>query len=155
MKVTKVSFRAAKERDITTLMKHMKDFHEFDHVEPFDDESAQAAMKKVVCDRTLGRVWLIEHSQETVVVGYIVMTLAYRLEYRGYYAFLDELFICDRWRNQGIGTSALAFLTRACTELGVRKLQLEVKVDNPAATALYKKAGFIKQERNLFLQDFG
>lgn len=145
-----IHFREAQLADLTILMQYMREFHDFDHREPFDEIPARAAMEKVVSDKTIGRVWLIQQAEE--VVGYSVLTLAYRLEYRGYYAFLDELYIRADKRGQGIGTQAMQFLQQACKQLNATVLQLEVKQDNPQAAALYRKLGFEQQKRLLLTQ---
>jgi len=142
-----INFREAQRTDLAILMQYMREFHDFDHSERFDEVPARAAMEKVVLDKTVGRVWLIQQADE--VVGYSVLTLAYRLEYRGYYAFLDELYVRADKRGQGIGTQAIQFLQQACKQLDVTVLQLEVKQDNPQAASLYRKAGFEQQARHL------
>lgn len=142
-----IHFREAQLADLTILMQYMREFHDFDHREPFDEIPARVAMEKVVSDKTIGRVWLIQQAEE--VVGYSVLTLAYRLEYRGYYAFLDELYIRADKRQQGIGTQAMQFLQQACKQLNATVLQLEVKQNNPKAAALYEKLGFEQQERHI------
>ncbi|MEO0769583.1 MAG: GNAT family N-acetyltransferase [Cyanobacteria bacterium J06649_4] len=145
-----VHFVLATLADLETLMTYMEAFHDFDHAEPFDRLPAQAAMEKVVADKSVGRVWLIHKDEQAV--GYMVLTLGYRLEYRGYYAFLDELYLREDKRGQGIGSKALAFLSEACKELGVSCLQLEVKADNSAAKTLYERSGFAAQTRTVFLR---
>lgn len=145
-------FKLADLNDLPVLMKYMQAFHEFDHVEAFDTNQAQKAMAKILTDKAVGRVWLIQQKTETI--GYSVLTLAYRLEYRGYYGFLDELFIRDDKRGQGAGTQALSFLQSACEQLKVNKLQLEVKQDNPRAVALYTRAGFESQSRDVLVKEF-
>jgi len=153
-------FCLATSANLATLMQYMREFHEFDHTEPFDEETAAAAMEKVVTDKNIGRVWLIQqsnaheqaHEQTQKTVGYMVITFSYRLEYRGYYAFLDELYLRAESRGQGLGTQALNFLKAECQRLGVKVLQLEVKQDNPQAAALYNKVGFIPQLRTVFTQ---
>lgn len=151
-----ISFHRATATDLPTLMQLMKAFHDFDHAQPFDTNPARAAMETVVTNDPLGRAWLIEQSQEQAkeIVGYMVLTLAYRLEYRGYYAFLDELYICEDKRGRGIGTLAMQFLLEACQKLEVKKLQLEVKQDNPQASSLYTKVGLTPQSRKIFTQSF-
>ncbi|MGB3786415.1 MAG: GNAT family N-acetyltransferase [Phormidesmis sp.] len=145
-----VCFQLAQLADINILMRYMREFHEFDHNGPFDETPAQAAMEKVVADKAVGRVWLIQEGEETI--GYMVLTLSYRLEYRGYYAFLDELYIREDMRSQGIGSAAIAFLEQSCQDLNAVVLQLEVKSNNPAAAALYEKLGFECQDREVFLK---
>ena len=97
-----ISFKKAELSDLPVLMRFMQEFHEFDHTEPFDDVPAKKAMVKVISDERIGLVWLIKSSGENV--GYIVLTLHYRLESRGTCANLDELFINEANRGQGIGS---------------------------------------------------
>ena len=144
-----VSFERAELADLPTLMRFMQDFHEFDHTTPFDNEPAQIAMETVVANESVGRVWLIRYQDENI--GYIVLTLHYRLESRGTSASMDELFIREENRGMGIGRQAMDFLKNACRKLGVATIQLEVKNDNPEAAALYIKAGFEKLDRAFML----
>ena len=148
-----ICFQLAQADNLNFLMHCMREFHNFDHTEPFDEVPARAAMEKVATDKALGRVWLIQQAEESI--GYIVLTLAYRLEYRGYYAFLDELYVRADKRGQGIGTKAIEFLKQTCQSLGVQTIQLEVKQINSKASALYQKAGFKQQARQVLTQRIG
>ena len=144
-----VSFERAESADLPTLMRFMQDFHEFDHTTPFDSEPARNSMETIVANESVGRVWLIKIQDENI--GYIVLTLHYRLESRGISASMDELFIREENRGMGIGRLAMNFLKDTCRELGVVTIQLEVKNDNPEAAALYEKAGFEKLDRAFML----
>jgi len=146
-----ISFKKAELSDLPVLMRFMQEFHEFDHTEPFDDVPAKKAMVKVISDERIGLVWLIKSSGENV--GYIVLTLHYRLESRGTCANLDELFINEANRGQGIGRIAMEFLEDTCKERGVAAMQLEVKKDNPEAASLYEKVGFEILDRDFMLKD--
>lgn len=145
-----IHFQLAQLADIDILMRFMKEFYKFDRSDAFDEISAQAAMEKVVADKAVGRVWLIQTDTETI--GYMVLTLSYRLEYRGYYAFLDELYIREEMRSQGIGTKALSFLEQSCQALDVIVLQLEAKSNNVDAVNLYENLGFERQDREILLK---
>ena len=110
------------------------------------------AMEKVISDERIGLVWLIKSSGEDV--GYIVLTLHYRLESRGTCANLDELFISEANRGQGIGRNSNGRFSRTtCKERGVAAMQLEVKKDNPEAASLYEKVGFGILDRDFMLKD--
>ncbi|MGB3545916.1 MAG: GNAT family N-acetyltransferase [Saprospiraceae bacterium] len=151
MAIDEINFREARVADLDILIKYMEEFHDFDHTEPFDRTPARSAMETVVANEKIGRVWLIQKAK--VVVGYIVLTLGYRLEYRGYYAFLDELYVRVDERGQGIGTKAIRFLEEACQQIGVSVIQLEVKQDNPGASALYERVGFDQQARHILTKE--
>lgn len=144
-----VSFERAESADLPTLMRFMQEFHEFDHTTPFDNEPARNSMETIVANESVGRVWLIKIQDENI--GYIVLTLHYRLESRGISASIDELFIREESRGMGIGRLAMNFLKDTCRELGVVTIQLEVKNDNPEAAALYEKVGFEKLDRAFML----
>ena len=148
-----ISFKKAEPSDLASLMRFMQEFHEFDHIEPFDEAPAKRAMEKVISDERVGLVWLIKSFGEDV--GYIVLTLHYRLESRGTCANLDELFINEENRGRGIGRKAMDFLEKACQERGIATIQLEVKKDNPEAASLYEKVGFEKLDRDFMLKDIG
>ena len=144
-----VSFKRADIADLPTLMRFMQDFHEFDHTTPFDNAQARIAMETVVANESIGRVWLIRYQDENI--GYIVLTLHYRLESRGLSASMDELFIREENRGMGIGRLTMDFLKNTCREFGVATIQLEVKNENPEAAGLYEKAGFEKLDRAFML----
>ncbi|MDJ0779153.1 MAG: GNAT family N-acetyltransferase [Gammaproteobacteria bacterium] len=146
-----MTFKKAEPSDLPVLMRLMQEFHEFDHTEPFDEAPAKMAMENVMSDERVGLVWLIRSSGEDV--GYIVLTLHYRLESRGTCANLDELFINEANRGQGIGSKAMEFLENTCRDHGVAVMQLEVKKDNPEAASLYEKAGFEILDRDFMLKN--
>jgi ribosomal protein S18 acetylase RimI-like enzyme len=64
------------------------------------------------------------------------------MEYGGLTAVVDDFYVRPEARGEGHGTAALAAVRRACAELGVRALRVEVGVDNLAAQAVYRSAGF-------------
>jgi diamine N-acetyltransferase len=98
-------------------------------------------------DESLGHVWLISYEGEAV--GSLVLTLGYSLEYGGRDAFIDEVYIRESHRGQGIGQHALTFAENVCRSLGVRALHLEVERENTTAHGLYRKAGFVDHDRYL------
>jgi GNAT superfamily N-acetyltransferase len=77
------------------------------------------------------------------------MTMWYSLEFKGKCAFIDELFIREGYRGKGIGTRALAFLKENARVMGVKALRLEVERKNADALQLYRKAGFVIENRDL------
>ena len=140
------TFRVATDADIEVLVQLMREYYEFDHL-PFDEQVARMALAKFVADESLGRVWLISH--EETVIGYLVLTLGYSLEYGGRDAFIDEVYIRASHRGRGIGQSALILAEDVCRSLGVRALHLEVERANTNAQGLYRKAGFVEHDRYL------
>ncbi len=141
-----ISFQAATQEDIPLLLQFMQEYYEFDQ-HPYQAAPAQTALERLICDPNLGRVWLICADSEAV--GYGVLTLGYSLEYLGRDAFVDELYIREAYRRQGIGQQTFQFLEEVCRTLGVQALHLEVEHHNTSAQAFYRKIGFYDQERYL------
>jgi GNAT superfamily N-acetyltransferase len=88
-----------------------------------------------------GRILLVQH-RDAEIVGYAVLAFGFSLEFGGRDAFLDELFIMEPFRGQGIGTAALTAVCAWARHDGLCALHLEVERDNKAAKALYTQSGF-------------
>ena len=87
-----------------------------------------------------GYGWLIRVND--VPVGVVIVSLGFSVEYGGYDAFIDELYIAPPFRRRGLATRALKFAERFCRERDVTTVHLEVARGNRAANAVYRRAGF-------------
>ncbi len=140
------TFRIAEIADTEILVEFIREYYEFDG-HPFDESSLRIALAKILNNDSLGRVWLIQHESEAI--GYIVLTFGYSLEYQGRDAFIDEFYIRESYRGQGIGMKTMQFLESVCPALEIQALHLEVERKNTAAQNFYRKMGFKAQERYL------
>ena len=138
--------RIATSDDLTLLVDFMRQFYAIDNY-PFDAPIARQVIQQIVEDGSLGRVWLIDYAG--AAIGYVVLTFGFSLEYRGRDAFIDELFLLDAYRGQGLGTQILQFVLDACPALGIHALHLEVEHSNVAGQRLYRKHGFTGHDRHL------
>jgi len=78
----------------------------------------------------------IEYIMEDKSIGYLEYSLIYdRME-------IDNFFVLDEYRNQGIGTKLLAHLVSLAINYRVINITLEVRISNHIAINLYKKFGF-------------
>lgn len=114
---------------------------------PFDLAQRRAIFDRFVRDSTYGKAWLIAVGER--FVGYVVLTVSFSFEYRGYDAFIDELYIEKEHRGQGIGRRAMEFVEGAAGELGVNAIHLEVTDGNDPAIGLYRRVGYAGNERFL------
>ena len=144
-----IQYRRAMIADLTVLLELVQEFHENENL-PFDQTIERDVLTHFLTDESLGQAWLI---QQEDVIGYIVLTLGYSLEYRGQDAFIDELYLRPQHRGQGIGTQTLAFAEDACRVLGVQALHLEVDFNNPKAQRLYHKVGYQRHDRFLMTKN--
>jgi ribosomal protein S18 acetylase RimI-like enzyme len=114
---------------------------------PFDDSRRRAIFDHFVRDNTYGQAWLILEDQQAI--GYVVLTVSFSFEYRGYDAFIDELYIAEERRGRGIGRQAMQFAEVAARQRGVNAMHLEVSRDNVSALELYRRAGYVDHGRFL------
>ncbi|MBZ5704614.1 MAG: GNAT family N-acetyltransferase [Acidobacteriia bacterium] len=140
------TLRLAAESDADLLLEFMREYYAFDG-HHFDLSKARAALLGLLRDPSLGRVWLISTGQE--VAGYVVLTLGYSLEFLGRDAFLDEFYLRENHRGQGLGRKVLELVEEAARSLHVRALHLEAVRRNQAAQHFYRKLGFKDREHYL------
>lgn len=137
-----IQFRVAQESDVSILLDLIREFYAYDR-HPYDEQRTPEALRRIVRDRSLGCVWLIKSEHETV--GYVVLTLGYSLEYYGRDAFIDEIYIREAYRGQGVGSRAMHFVEAEARKLDVQALHLEVERGNEQAYAFYLKHAFEEQ----------
>ncbi|HEY9606955.1 MAG TPA: GNAT family N-acetyltransferase [Allocoleopsis sp.] len=142
----KISFKLAKPSDAEIIMEFIQEFYEYDR-HPFDDRTVYTALIRLLNDESLGRVWVIQDASDAI--GYIVLTFAYSLEYRGRDAFIDEFYIRESHRRQGVGRKTIQFVEGVCPSLGIQALHIEVERNNTAAQRFYRKVEFEDQDSYL------
>ncbi|MBD2451264.1 GNAT family N-acetyltransferase [Nostoc sp. FACHB-152] len=141
-----INYRKAALCDLTLVLELVEEFHKTESL-PFDQHSDRDVLIQFLSNDFFGQTWLIMQADE--VIGYIVLTLGYSLEYKGRDAFIDEFYLRPKYRGQGIGTQTLMFAEEICHSLGVQALHLEVDFENPKAQRLYHRIGYQKHERFL------
>ncbi len=143
-----VRFELAKPEHADIVLGMMRGLEEADpEPAPFDEVSRRAIFDRFVRDNTYGKAWLIVCDEK--YVGYVVLTVSFSFEYRGYDAFIDELYISKEYRRQGIGRLAMEFVEVAAAELGVNAIHLEVTHGNDPAIGLYRRVGYTGNHRHL------
>lgn len=131
-------------KDADGLMPFMRAYHEFDGITATDPERLEA-VRPLLEEGTFGRIWFIETTSR--VVGYIALCFGYSIEFGGRDAFVDELFIEEASRGQGLGRMALEAVKEEARLLGVKALHLEVAHTNTVAKRFYSGVGFVARER--------
>ena len=101
---------------------------------------AEAALRQLLVDPTLGEAWVIETGND--ISGYVVITWGFSLEFHGRDAFVDELYIVPAHRGQGIGQRAIEHAAARCRAQGIGAVHLEVEPSNERARSLYGRSGF-------------
>ena len=136
-------FRPATTADEPALLELMREFYQEGRI-PFEERAARTALRGVLADPAHGRALLIE--VEGAVAGYLAICFGWSLEFHGRDAFLDELYVRERFRGRGIGTRALEVAAEVCRTSGVRALHLEVERSNTRAQSVYRRTGFADRD---------
>jgi diamine N-acetyltransferase len=141
-----IVFKRASVADIDALLPLLADFYVHEEL-TYDESLARQALLGLLKNEMYGQVFLIE--VRGTMAGYAVLTFGYSLEFGGVDAFVDELYLCEAYRQQGIGKAALDFLAQTCAALDIRALHLEVERANKRAQAVYHQFGFVDHDRYL------
>ena len=140
------SFRLAAENDTDVLLTMMRKYYSFDG-HAFEPNRARVALLAFLREPSFGRAWFI--CDDSIPVGYIVLTLGYSLEYLGRDAFIDEFYLSESHRGKGWGKQALAFVEDQARNLEVRSIHLEVVRQNTGAKEVYRKSGYADHDHYL------
>jgi ribosomal protein S18 acetylase RimI-like enzyme len=138
--------RLAQPADLEAVLALHRDFFAEDGY-PLREEESRANLALLLKDPNLGRVFVIEDSGS--VVGYLILTFGFNLEFGGRNALVDELYVAPGHRSRGLGSQALAAAEELCHELGIRAIHLVVERYKEDAQALYRRVGFVAYERDV------
>lgn len=122
------------------------ELHRHEHL-PVPGKEVEAAIQALLADDRLGCVMVAEDSGHAL--GYTVLGFGYSLEFHGRDAFVDELYVAETARGNGIGSLLLDAAEMACRARGIKAMHLESGHGNPRATGLYERRGFKAHERHL------
>lgn len=139
----KATYRLAGADDAALILPMMSRFYAIDGY-PMDESRSRKLLTEFVSNPVLGNIWIIETDQP---VGYVILTLVFSFEFGGRIAFIDELYLNQECRGQGIGRQTIGFIMEKAREMDVKMLYLEVEHHNVLAQKLYLSAGFETHHR--------
>ena len=74
-------------------------------------------------------------------VGYCVTMKTYSVEAGGITIWIDELFVLEEYRSKGLGRELFKYIEEN-GDKKLRRIRLEVELENGRAISLYQKMGF-------------
>ncbi len=144
----------AEKGDEADLLATMRAFYAEDHL-VFDAQAAADAVRTLMEQPALGQIFLLKAAGAKTAAtgerlrGYLVVTWGYSLEFRGRFVLLDELYLVPSMRGQGWARCGIQFVETWAREGGAAAVRLEVNHANKYAKALYGRAGFSDDRRDL------
>ncbi|OKH37115.1 GNAT family N-acetyltransferase [[Phormidium ambiguum] IAM M-71] len=139
-----VTFKTASNDDRYLLLSLTKEFYQIEHL-TYNVEVLNKCFDEIFTNDNLATIWIIYIEREPA--GYVVLTFGYSLEFHGRDALIDEFYIRESYRSQGIGKQTLEFVLTTCQTLGIKAVHLEVSHENNRAKTIYQKAGFVAHDR--------
>lgn len=106
MRQIEFDFRLAQFIDIDSLMELAQEFYQFENI--VFDENVVNAFTSLLSDEQLGLIWLICDRDRPI--GYVALTFFFSMEYHGRCGLVDELYIREDYRGQGIGRKVFALI---------------------------------------------
>ena len=138
-KTTRAQFVPATIDDLPTLRSMMPGVYVYDGEMPDVDRWAAAA-EELIDHPELGRIWMIHLNGQAI--GYMVTVYGFSLEFFGRGIVIDELFVDDAYRSQGIGRQAIEFVEDFARSQNLHSLTLDVDIANIRGQQFYQARGF-------------
>ncbi|UUC46783.1 GNAT family N-acetyltransferase [Flavobacterium cerinum] len=139
-------FKPLEQQHIPDIVTMMQDFYAIDNY-PIDIETSKNLFEEFLRNDNLGKAWLIY--SDAILIGYVIVTFIFSFEYKGRYAFLDELYLSEKARGKGIGKQAIQFIKEEALKLKLKVLYLEVENHNEKAQKLYLAQNFTLHNRKI------
>lgn len=133
-------FRKFEEKDRNTFFSMVKKFYAPPAVLHFpSDEVMMSSFDAALKIPELVKGYIFECDGEAA--GYAVVSMKFETEVGGMAAWIEELFVEEKFRSKGIGTLFFEHLKKEHSGK-IKRLRLEVGDENDGAKQLYKRLGF-------------
>lgn len=136
----KADLVTATESDLEGLMPLVSAYHAFESITQTESIRQSAISKLLQPNSPFGRVLLVKSNGE--MLGYLALCFGYSIELGGRDAFIDEFFLLELARGQGLGTEMLRQIQAEAKNMDIKALHLEVSHKNQGAQSLYQRCGF-------------
>lgn len=132
--------------DFAALATYVRAYYAYDQHD-WQEGPILAALRQLCAGTPYARCFFILLAGRRV--GYVSASYGFSIEVGGLDFFLDEFFLEEGVRGQGLGRRALALIEEEVRTLGGLRLCLEAELHNPRAAHLYATSGYREHERRL------
>ena len=133
-----VTIRKMQPQDKPVIMEMMRVFYASPAVHTDGSEEIFAAdIDQCVGDSPYAEGYVLE--AEGAIAGYVMVAKSYSTEFGKPCIWIEDIYLRDAYRGQGLGTRFLEYVTAQYTDCIFR---LEVEEENKRAIRTYEKCGF-------------
>jgi len=117
---------------IQALYRHDEDFDSMIHIE--------AGVKSLLRNEALATPYFIKQKEERI--GYVILTRYHSVEKGGLTIYIDELFVEEHFRRQGVGRGIMGRIREIARAQGAKALWAQSEPHNEAAEKFFLNEGF-------------
>ncbi|MDD6021122.1 MAG: GNAT family N-acetyltransferase [Acutalibacteraceae bacterium] len=144
--------RKIEKRDSEEYLKMAKDFYSSSAVlHPVPEEYFKRTLDEMLTSDRYAEGYILEKDGETA--GYALVAKTFSQEAGGLVIWAEELYIKPEFRSHGLGTEFFRFLEENRSS-DVKRIRLEVELENAGAIKLYKRLGYDFLEYNQMIKEF-
>jgi GNAT superfamily N-acetyltransferase len=133
--------RSATSADISGIASLVERYWEFEGIAGYHRPRIESLLQQLLSTPDRGAIWVAESG--AAPCGYLLAVFMFSLEHGGMMAEIDEIFVLPEMRSTGIGALLLSAAERDMRAQGLRRLQLQLGVENQRGRAFYFSHGFL------------
>jgi GNAT superfamily N-acetyltransferase len=138
-----MTIRLATVADITEMAALVQRYWEFESIGGFDRPRVETLLGDLLAAPERGACWVAEADGR--LCGYLLAVFMFSLEHGGLMAEIDEIFVSPEMRSAGVGALMVAGAERDLAARGLKRLQLQLGIDNHRARRFYERHGFLRR----------
>lgn len=132
--------RQATVTDAPTLSGLVEQYWRFEQLTGFDKIRIESLLTAFIANPSSGTAWLA--FSNSTPVGYLLAVYVFSLENGGLTAEIDELYVLDSHRGQGIGARLLRAAETFLARDGCKNIALQLGRRNDAGRSFYVRQGY-------------
>lgn len=148
----KISLQSPSVASMPRLLELSKSMHDHEAL-TFDIEHVTSAFSFLIANPKQGDVFLISIDQddEQEIIGFVVLCYSFSIELGGQIAVIDQIFLQQDWRRQGVGSHILPKIEAHATEKACQAVILEVNIGNSGAREFYEQFDYMPRRQHCIM----
>jgi len=137
--MSKVNLTKVYATEIDTLREYVEALYRLDE----DYESMvniEEGVKSLLRNENLATPYFIKRGNERI--GYVILTRYHSVEKGGLTIYIDELYVEEKFRRQGVGSAIMNEIVVIARNQGAKTLWAQSEPHNGAAKAFFTREGF-------------
>ncbi|EOD77299.1 hypothetical protein RN22_22785 [Grimontia sp. AD028] len=148
----KITLQSPSVESMPRLLELSKFMHDHEAL-TFDVEHVTSAFSFLIGHPNHGDVFLIslEQGNEQEIIGYVVLCYSFSIELGGQIAVIDQIFLQQDWRRQGVGSHVLPNIEAHALEKDCHAVILEVNIGNSGAREFYEQFDYMARRQHCIM----